>query len=112
MKDIVGAKDIVGTWRLVKTLARNDASEPMHPPYGPKPRGLVIFYPDKRMMSVLCDGRGELPADETVREYNSYCGNYEYDGENLVTRVDASASKDASAASRSASFTSSASTWC
>ena len=29
-----------------------------------------------------------------MREYNSYCGNYEYDGTNLVTRVDASASKD------------------
>ena len=87
-------KNIVGTWRLVKTLARNDAGEPMHPPYGPKPRGLVVFYPDKRMMSVLCDGRSELPPGESVREYNSYCGNYEYDGENLVTRVDASASKD------------------
>jgi hypothetical protein len=66
----------------------------MHPPYGEKPRGLVVFYPDKRMMSVLCDGRSELPPGETAREYNSYCGNYEYDGENLVTRVDASASKD------------------
>ena len=74
--------------------ARNDAGEPMHPPYGEKPRGLVVFYPDKRMMSVLCDGRSELPPGETVREYNSYCGNYDYDGKNLVTRVDASASKD------------------
>ena len=87
-------KDIVGTWRLIKTLAHNDAGEPMHPPYGSKPRGLVVFYPDKRMMSVLCDGRSELPPGETVREYNSYCGNYDYDGTNLVTRVDASASKD------------------
>ena len=43
-------KSIIGTWRLIKTLARNDAGEPMHPPYGPKPRGLVVFYPDKRMM--------------------------------------------------------------
>src|ERR1043166_3447367 len=93
MKSIVG-KDIIGTWRLIKTSARNDAGEPMHPPYGSKPRGLVVFYPDNRMMSVLCDGRSELPAGETVREYNSYCGNYDYDGENLVTRVDASASKD------------------
>jgi len=73
-------KDIVGTWRLVKTLAHNDAGEPMHPPYGEKPRGIVVFYRDKRMMSVLCDGRSELPPGETVREYNSYCGNYDYDG--------------------------------
>jgi hypothetical protein len=87
-------KSIVGIWRLIRTTARNDAGEPMHPPYGEKPRGLVVFYPDKRMMSVLCDGRSALPPGETVREYNSYCGNYEYDGEHLVTRVDASASKD------------------
>ena len=63
----------------------------MHPPYGEKPRGLLVFYADKRMMSVLCDGRSELPDGETVREYNSYCGNYEYDGKTLVTHVDASA---------------------
>jgi hypothetical protein len=84
-------KDIVGTWRLYKTSARNDAGEPMHPPYGEKPRGLLVFYADKRMMSVLCDGRSKLPDGETVREYNSYCGNYEYDGKTLVTHVDASA---------------------
>lgn len=40
------------------------------------------------MMSVVCDGRKELPA-EVSREYSSYCGNYTYDGEKLVTRVDA-----------------------
>lgn len=84
-------KNIVGTWRLCKTAAHDDAGKPMHPPYGDKPRGLLVFYADKRMMSVLCDGRSELPAGETVREYNSYCGNYEYDGKTLVTRVDASA---------------------
>jgi hypothetical protein len=84
-------KDIVGTWRLFKTSARNDKGEPMHPPYGEKPRGLLVFYADKRMMSVLCDARRALPAGETVREYNSYCGNYEYDGKTLVTHVDASA---------------------
>ena len=82
---------IVGTWRLVKTAAHDDPGKPMHPPYGDTPRGLVVFYPDKRMMSVLCDGRRELPAGETVREYNSYCGNYEWDGKTLVTHVDASA---------------------
>ena len=39
-------------------------------------------------MSVVCDGRKELPAGVTW-EYSSYCGNYAYDGEQLVTRVDA-----------------------
>ena len=40
------------------------------------------------MMSVVCDGRKELPGGGS-REYSSYCGNYTYDGEKLVTRVDA-----------------------
>ena len=38
-------------------------------------------------MSVVCDGRKELPAGAS-REYSSYCGNYTFDGEKLVTRVD------------------------
>jgi hypothetical protein len=40
------------------------------------------------MMSVVCDGRSELPPGVS-REYSSYCGNYTYDGNGLVTRVDA-----------------------
>jgi hypothetical protein len=40
------------------------------------------------MMSVVCDGRPELPVG-AAREYSSYCGNYTYDGTRLVTRVDA-----------------------
>ena len=39
-------------------------------------------------MSVVCDGRKELPAGAS-REYSSYCGNYTHDGERLVTRVGA-----------------------
>ena len=38
-------------------------------------------------MSVVCDGRKELPAGVSW-EYRSYCGNYTDDGEKLVTRVD------------------------
>jgi Lipocalin-like domain len=82
---------IVGTWRLVRTAARDDDGNPMHPPYGEQPRGLLVFYADGRMMSVLCDARRKLPPDEAIREYNSYCGNYEWDGKTLVTHVDASA---------------------
>ena len=85
--------NIVCTWRLVKSRAHDDRGEPMHPPYGEKPRGLLVFYPDGRMMSVLCDGRRELPSNESVREYNSYCGNYEHDGGTLTTHVDASADR-------------------
>lgn len=82
-------KDIVGTWRLVETRAKNDAGEPFDKPYGPEPMGTVTFGANGRMLAVLCDGRREMPGGETEREYNSYCGNYTFDGETLTTRVDA-----------------------
>ena len=82
-------RDIVGTWRLVETAGHDPEGEPLWPPYGPSPMGVVTFTAEGRMMAVLCDGRPELP-DGEKREYNSYCGNYTYDGERLVTRVDAS----------------------
>ena len=91
MSDSVGK--IVGTWRLVATRARNDAGEAMHPPYGPKPTGIVVFAADRRMICVLCDGRAEMPQGEPEREYSSYCGSYTFDGTTLVTRVDAAAEK-------------------
>ena len=50
--------------------------------------GRVTLNADGRMIAVLCDGRATLPEGEH-REYTSYCGNYTFDGKQLVTRVDA-----------------------
>jgi hypothetical protein len=50
--------------------------------------GRVTFTAEGRMMSVVCDGRAELPSG-VRREYSSYCGAYTFDGARLVTRVDA-----------------------
>jgi len=85
---------IVGTWRLVETAAQDPGGSPLPPhfaPYGPKPMGIVTFTADGRMMAVLCDGRPALP-EGSAREYNSYCGNYSFDGETLVTKVDGASS--------------------
>jgi Lipocalin-like domain len=79
---------IVGTWKLVYATARDAAGTALPAPYGGKAMGRVTFTADGRMMSVVCDGRKELPAGVS-REYSSYCGNYTYDGAKLVTRVDA-----------------------
>jgi Lipocalin-like domain len=80
---------IIGTWRLVMTRAHDDAGQPMHAPYGPKPMGVLVFSAEGRMIAALCDARPQLPPDELDREYSSYCGNYTFDGTTLVTRVDA-----------------------
>ncbi len=83
--------EIVGTWVLVRGEVSNDAGESLSGPYGgEKAMGLVRFNADGRMMAVLCDGRPSLPVGAT-REYNSYCGNYTFDGKQLTTTVDASA---------------------
>jgi hypothetical protein len=79
---------IVGTWRLVRAAATAADGSPLPPPYGGQGMGRVTFNSDGRMMAVLCDGRPSLP-EGAVREYNSYCGNYRFDGTRLVTRVDA-----------------------
>ena len=80
---------IVGTWRLESTKGVDDGGNPMPPPYGPAPSGVVSFQADGRMHCVLCDGRTELPAGE-ARQFMSYAGNYTFDGATLSTRVDAS----------------------
>ena len=79
---------IVGTWKLARATARDAAGAALSEPYGGKGIGRVTFTAEGRMMSVVCDGRPELPAG-TAREYSSYCGNYTFDGSRLVTRVDA-----------------------
>ena len=82
---------IVGTWRLVRVEARDGEGLLLAAPYGgAKAMGRLSFNADERMMAVLCDGRPALP-DGAVREYNSYCGNYSFDGRQLTTIVDAAA---------------------
>src|SRR6266404_4041613 len=79
---------IVGTWKLIRATARDAAGAALPAPYGQQVMGRVVFTADGRMMSVVCDGRPELPAGSS-REYSSYCGNYSFDGTRLITRVDA-----------------------
>ena len=81
-------QSIVGTWRLVAAAAFDGNGRPLPPPYGAKGMGRVMFSGDGRMMSVVCDGRPELPL-AVHRDYSSYCGNYTFDGARLVTKVDA-----------------------
>jgi hypothetical protein len=81
-------RSIVGTWRLVAAAAHDGNGQPLPPPYGARGMGRVTFSADGRMMSVVCDGRPELPQG-VHRDYSSYCGNYTFDGARLVTKVDA-----------------------
>ena len=81
-------QSIVGTWKLVAAASRDASGKPLPVPYGGKGMGRVMFNAEGRMMAVTCDGRPQLPPG-TERTYNSYCGNYTFDGSRLITRVDA-----------------------
>src|SRR5580700_6097022 len=79
---------VVGTWRLVRAVSRDHAGNELPAPYGGHASGRVMLGGDGRMMAVTCDGRREIPGG-AGREYSSYCGNYTFDGKQLITRVDA-----------------------
>ncbi len=80
-------KRIIGTWQLKSTKGVDDSGKALPPPYGPAPSGVVCFQADARMYCVLCDGRAEMPEGEP-RQFMSYAGNYTFDGNTLLTRVD------------------------
>jgi len=82
--------NVIGTWRMVRAMARDGDGNELPAPYGGQPMGRVVLGADGRMMALVCDGRRELPAGEK-REYGGYCGNYTYDGKQLITRVDGAA---------------------
>ena len=84
---------VVGVWRLVKATATGPNGEALPPPYGAKPTGTLTLTAEGRMLAVTCDGRPEMPAGGPEREFNSYCGNYTFDGKTLITRVDAAANR-------------------
>ncbi len=78
---------IVGTWRLVRDETFDADGKPQPAAYGGAPVGRVMLTSDGRMMAMTGDARKMVPADE-IREYNTYAGNYTFDGKQLITRVD------------------------
>ncbi len=84
---------LLGSWRLVRAVAEDEAGGKLPPPYGPQPMGRLVLNADGRMMAVLCDGRPQLPPGEE-RAYASYCGNFRIEDGRLITRVDAAALRE------------------
>jgi len=82
--------NVVGTWRLVRAVAKDGAGNTLPEPYGGRGMGRVVLEANGRMMAVICDSATVLP-EGVKREYSSYCGNYTFDGTTLTTRVDAAA---------------------
>jgi len=78
---------LIGTWKLLRVRATDAAGQPLeHHQYGPEPTGIVQFGP-QRMQAATGDGRAVLPPG--VKSFcTSYTGNYTFDVQVLITRVD------------------------
>ena len=53
--------NVIGTWRLVRTEAKDAAGNALPAPYGGRAMGRVVLEANGRMMAVVCDWATELP---------------------------------------------------
>ena len=86
-------QSLIGTWKLIEARAFDEAGNELSPPLGPSPMGMAIVEAE-RMMAVVGDGRPTMPSGSPQRAFFAYTGNYQFDGEQLVTRVDAASRPD------------------
>ena len=80
---------VIGTWACVRVEAGDVNDKPTTAPFGGENTlGRVVFTKDGRMSAAIMDARSEIP-DGKTREYSCYSGLYTFDGETLITKVDA-----------------------
>jgi len=80
-------RNLVGTWRCVRVVSKDQNGNAIAPPYGGQGVGRIVITDDGRMSVMMVDGRPEMPAGQK-REYGGYSGRYTFDGSKLVTTVD------------------------
>ena len=80
---------VIGTWACVRVEAVDANGKPTTAPFGGENTlGRVVLTKDGRMAATIMDARSEIP-DGKTREYSCYSGLYTFDGETLITKVDA-----------------------
>jgi hypothetical protein len=97
----MASNPFVGTWRLISWEDETEAGE-KRCPFGPNPKGYIIYSADGYMSVVLCwahrarfagdDPFGGTP-EEKVSAYDSYvsyCGRYEVQEDRVIHKVELS----------------------
>jgi Lipocalin-like domain len=74
---------VVGAWRLVAVHAWDEAGASLPPLYGDAPLGAAVFT-DTWMTATVVPPKGQA-----TRPFVAYHGAYSFDGETLITRVEA-----------------------
>ncbi len=80
-------KNLVGTWRCVRVVSKDQNGKALEPPYDGKGIGRIVITDDGRMAVMMVDGRPDIPGGGK-REYGGYSGTFTFDGSKLVTTVD------------------------
>jgi hypothetical protein len=88
------AAGLLGTWRLCSLQLRMEDTGEVVEPFGPDPRGSIIFTRDGRMMTVITASRRAPPTTETdmaaaFRGMMAYTGHFSVERDRVVTEVDA-----------------------
>jgi hypothetical protein len=90
---------LVGTWYLICYTIMNDEGTQIAEPFGPNPRGLLIYTENGFMSGQLMSAsrpqwRSDLPRKASTEEkalafdtYLSYCGTYEQHGDRVIHHV-------------------------
>jgi hypothetical protein len=90
---------LVGTWDLVSYTIMNEEGVKIAEPFGPSPRGLLIYTKNGFMSGQLMSTsrpqwRSDLPRKASTEEkaialdtYLSYCGTYEQQGDRVIHHV-------------------------
>ena len=89
------ATAVRGAWRLDALRLRMEDTGEIVEPFGPDPRGSIIFTPDGRMMTVITASRRALPTTDAemaaaFRGMMAYTGRFTLDQDQVVIDVDAS----------------------
>lgn len=90
--DALNIHPLDGIWRLIEASSRDAEGRELPPPYGVRPLGMVQIQ-NGRMLAALCNA-DDLASPDAAREFVSYGGPCQFDGERLVTSVDLSARTD------------------
>lgn len=80
-------RNLVGTWRCVRVVSKDQNGNALAPPYGGHGIGRIVITDDGRMSVMMVDGRASMPEGQK-REYGGYSGSITFDGTKLVTTVD------------------------
>lgn len=93
------ARDLIGSWDLVRIDLIGPGAEGLPPAFGGNPEGILHYMPDGRMVAIIQNGgrkpieggrRGGSDADwrRAAKSFTAYAGGWELQPDRIVHHVD------------------------